>query len=365
MAEDDDKDSRSEAPTEKRIRETLEKGKVPFSRETTTFFSILAILLVLGFYLPQFVSDSAALLRDLLANATAWPLDTPSSALNLFFAIGKFLLLAMMPVIAPIFLLGFLSAIGQNQPRLIANRIKPELSKVSPLKGLKRLFGKQTMTEFGRAMFKFSVAGIVASIAGFWHYQSVLGHLLLDVNTIPASLHSLAISVVTSLSVFLVVLAVADLFYVRHEWMDEMKMSKQDIKDEVKQSEGDPIVKQRTLSLARDRARRRMMGEVPTASLVITNPTHFAVAMRYEPGKDKVPKVVAKGQDLLALKIREIAEANDIPIVEDKPLARSLYKAVKIDALLPAEFYVPVARIIRMVLDRENNSSLLPEGGAA
>ena len=151
----------------------------------------------------------------------------------------------------------------------------------------------------------------------------------------------------------IVSLGIVDLIWVRREWYNDLKMTHQEVKDERKQSEGDPQVKMRVNSLARDRARRRMIDQVDQATLVVANPTHFAVAMRYNPATDNAPVVLAKGQDLIALKIRERAETNDIPVIEDKPLARSLYKAANIDKEIPAEFYVPIAKLIRILSEEE------------
>jgi flagellar biosynthetic protein FlhB len=162
--------------------------------------------------------------------------------------------------------------------------------------------------------------------------------------------HAITIFVIVLIST--AVLSVVDIFASRHFWYEDLRMSKQEIKDEMKQSDGDPAVKARQRSLARDRARKRMIAEVPRATLVIANPTHYAVALRYDADETGAPMVVAMGQDLIALKIREIAEAHDIPVFEDPPLARSMFAQVSLDTLIPPEFYKAVAELIHRIYDK-------------
>jgi len=144
-----------------------------------------------------------------------------------------------------------------------------------------------------------------------------------------------------------IALGVVDFIWVKKDWIDDLRMTHQEVKDEMKQSEGDPTLKMRARSVARNRARHRMIGQVSEATLVIVNPTHYSIAMRYDPDQDPAPKILAKGQDIIALKIREIAEDNGIPVIEDRKLARAMYKEVDVDTILPIEFYMPVASIIK------------------
>ncbi|MCO5134828.1 MAG: flagellar biosynthesis protein FlhB [Phyllobacteriaceae bacterium] len=351
MAED--AEDKSEDPTEKRLQETLEKGNVPFSREFAAAASIGAILTAYSLFLPGFIYDLTMLLRSLLGNLHDWPLDTPSDAQNLMVLVGRFLILAMAPIILPLLVAGLLASIAQNQPRLVFNRIVPKFSKISPASGLKRLFGKHTMVELLRSLTKYGAALIVGLAVFGWWWQDVMSLYQRPVIAIPPSIYDASLSVIGSILFFVMILGTADFFYERWRWFGDIRMTKQEVKDEHKQSEGDPAIKQKTRSVARSRARARMMSQVPDATVVIANPTHFAVALRYRYGEDRVPRVLAKGQDLIALKIRAIAEESGVQVVEDKPLARSLYKAVRVDADLPVEFYVPVAQIIRTVMETE------------
>jgi flagellar biosynthetic protein FlhB len=176
--------------------------------------------------------------------------------------------------------------------------------------------------------------------------HKVVNAMSVDPSQVPELILTLAIRLVSAVCIATIVLVAADLIWARLRWQRSLRMSRQEIKDEHKQIEGDPMVKARLRSLAQDRTRKRMLAAVPRATVVIANPTHFAVALRYERDENPAPLVVAKGQDLIALKIREIAEANGIPVIEDKPLARSLYDSVEVDRMIPAEFYRAVAQIL-------------------
>ena len=344
---DDDKDSKSEEPTEKKVSDTIEKGNVPFSREVTNSASILGMLFIGFMFLPTSISEMGYALRSVFANIGNWPLDTPEDAASLINVLGMSVTLMLAPIILPMVIVGLISSMSQNKPSIHFSRIAPKISKISPLKGLKRLLGRQGIREFGKALFKFSAAGSVAAVVVLSESDAVISQISVDTAQIPVSIHALYIKILFGLFLTTTILAAADFVWVRRDWVDDIKMSHQEIKDERKQSEGDPVVKMRSRSVARDRSRRRMIQNVENATIIVTNPTHFAVAMRYDPAIDKAPFVLAKGQDIIALKIREIGEKNDIPITENPPLARALYKIAQIDKEVPPEFYVPLANIIR------------------
>lgn len=353
MSEEPDKESKTEDPSDKKIRDALDKGDTPFSREVVNVASLMMLVLVAYFYLPQFTVVMTGKLQGILANAGDWPADTPSDTYRLFSSVTWLVMLGLAPVVLPLLLAGLAAALTQNQPRIVLTRIAPKFERISPAKGLKRLFGKQTVRELWKSLFKFAAAGVVATVVLAAQTEFILHHLVIETIRVPASLQQLALQVIGSLALTMVILGAADFFWSRRDWWEKLKMTRQEVKDELKQSEGDPHIKMRTRSVARERARKRMIGQVPLSTVVIANPTHFAVAMRYVQGEDTVPHVLAKGQDLIALKIRAIAEEHGIPVIADKPLARSLYKSVEVDAELPIEFYVPVARIIRVLLEKE------------
>jgi flagellar biosynthetic protein FlhB len=258
------------------------------------------------------------------------------------FEMGRFLL----PVCMVFLLFGVGASILQNAPRIAFDRIKPDLSRISFGKGFERIFGTQGQVEFGKALFKFAAISVVVIIILRAEQATTMNAMFSDPTAIPEMLLRLAVQLVSAISIATIVLVAGDLVWARIQWRRDLRMSRQEVKDEFKQSEGDPAVKARLRSIARDRSRRRMLAAVPRATFVIVNPTHYAVALRYVRGSDAAPFVLAKGADLIALKIRETAEAHNIPVIENKPLARSLYDGVEVDQVIPAEFYQTVAEII-------------------
>lgn len=359
---DSDKDSKTEDPSEKKLQETLDKGNVPFSKEITNVASLFAIIIVAYFTLPSSTVELVSMLRALLANINDWPLETAEEAENLFGLIRQRLLWVLIPLVLPLIVIGLGASLSQNQPRMVLNRIAPKFEKVSLMKGIKRMLGKQTVREFAKSLVKMGGAGFIAFTVIYMERDFILSLIMVDQNEMPAVIHSLFLKLVFGLAMTMIILGFADFIWVKKDWFDDQKMTKQEVKDEMKQSEGDPALKQKSRSLAKDRSRRRMIGQVDTATLVIANPTHFSIAIRYTQGVDEVPIVLAKGQDLIALKIRGIAEDNEIPVFEDKPLARALYKVARVDREIPAEFYIPVAALIRGLMKVDKKVSTVGVG---
>src|ERR1700749_3681987 len=246
-----------------------------------------------------------------------------------------------------------IAAIAGNmlQHRLVwsGESLKPKLSKISPLEGAKRIFGKQAAANFAKGLFKLVALGAVMT-AILWPERHRLEAMVrFDPAALLGVTSTMTIHLLGTVVAVLAIVAVADYLFQYRTWYERQKMSLQEIKEEFKQSEGDPKVKGRISQLRQARARKRMMAAVPKASVVITNPTHFSVALQYERGMP-APICVAKGIDAIALKIREVAKTHDIPIVENVPLARALYATVEIDKEIPVEHYHAVAEIIGYVM---------------
>jgi flagellar biosynthetic protein FlhB len=246
-----------------------------------------------------------------------------------------------------------LAAIAGNllQHRLVwsGEQLKPKLSKISPLAGAKRIFGKQALANFAKGLFKLAALGGVMT-AILWPERHRLESMLrYDPAAILGLVTSLSLHLMGAVVAMLAVVAIADYFFQYRQWYNRQKMSLREMKEEFKQSEGDPQVKGRIRQLRQARMRKRMMAAVPKASVIITNPTHYSVALSYERGMP-APVCVAKGVDNIALKIREIAGKHDIPIVENVPLARALYATVEIDEEIPVEHYHAVAEVIGYVM---------------
>jgi flagellar biosynthetic protein FlhB len=346
---DEDKDNKTEKPTEKKLRDTIEKGNAPHSREATLFASMLATVIYVTFFLPGRMGRMGEVLRDLFEKPDQWQLETGPDAISLFTRIGWEVGNMVLPAVVLFFVFGIGASIFQNLPTPVLERIRPQFSRISPAKGFTRIFSATGLVEFGKSLAKIVLVSIVMFFVLRSQYFHAIDSMVSDPQTIFVRLSTIVQRILIIVLLATIVVGIADLLWSRHHWFDQLKMTKQEIKDEHKQSQGDPIVKSRQRSIARDRARRRMMKQVPRATLVIANPTHFAVALRYVREENDAPVVVAKGQDLIALKIREIAEANNIPVFEDPPLARSMFAQVSVDSVIPSAFYKAVAELIHRV----------------
>ncbi|MEW9835276.1 flagellar biosynthesis protein FlhB [Mesorhizobium marinum] len=349
MAEDVDKDSKTEEATEKKIRDTIEKGQLPHSRETGILASFVAILLFAIFFAGGSIAELGSFLSIFLEKPDAWPMDTANDVVEL----SRLVTLEIGKAVASLLILLVVAGVGasalQNMPQFVGERIRPQASRISISKGWKRLFGLQGFVEFLKSLGKLGLAVAVLSFVLSDSVRQFLTGMLTLTTDYMVVVRGMAIEILFSIVAVMGLIAAADLVWSRFHWRQDLRMTKQEVKDELKQSEGDPIVKSRLRSLARDRARRRMMTAVPRATLVIANPTHYAIALRYVREQDDAPVVLAKGTDLVALKIREIAEASKVPVFEDVALARSMYKQVSVDSVIPQQFYQAVAELIRVV----------------
>lgn len=346
MAEDEDKESKTEEATEKKLRDAMEKGNVPFSRELPTLFSLVAVVLAGSFLFAGSVLDLGNALARLLDNPADWPLENAADALALLRAFGRDAAMLLLPVVALLMAAGLIGALIQNPPRLVGQRLQPQFSRISPMAGWKRIFGVAGLVEFLKALFKLIAVGVVGFLALKATQAEVINAMFMDPVAIPALSRGVIVRITSWIAILTLILVVVDVIWSRRHWRNELRMSRQEVKEEHKSTEGNPQVKARMRAIGRARSRKRMMSAVPQATLVITNPTHYAVALRYVREEGGAPRVLAKGVDAVARAIRQTAEMHNIPIVEDKPLARSLYETVEVDQLIPPQFYKAVAEII-------------------
>ena len=348
MADENDTSDKTEDPTQKRLDDAHDRGDVAKSQEINTWFVISGATLVLSTFSGSIGGGILTPLRNLIVNSWMIRADGPG-----LLALARSLELAVIAAIGMPLLMLALAAIGGNmvQHRLVwsAEALKPKLSKISPGAGAKRIFGKQAAANFAKGVFKVIALGAVMTailwperhrLESFMHFDPAM---ILDVTT------NLTVHLMGAVVAMLAVVAIADYLFQYRQWFERQKMSLQEMKEEFKQSEGDPHVKARLRQLRAARMKKRMMAAVPKASVVITNPTHYSVALSYERGMS-APVCLAKGADNIALKIREVAKAHDIPIVENVPLARALYATVEIDGEIPVEHYHAVAEIIGYVM---------------
>ena len=347
MADEDDTE-KSEDPTQKRLDDALERGDVAKSQEVNTWFVIAGATLVLSSFSGSIGGSIQMPLRNLIANS--WQIRTDGPGLLALAQKLEYILVAALGV--P-FLLLILAAIAGNivQHRFVwsAESLKPKFSKISPLSGAKRIFGKQAAANFAKGLFKVIALGAVM-VAILWPERSRLDSMMrFDPDALLGVTRTLTLQLLGAVVALLALVAIGDYLFQYRQWFERQKMSPREMKEEFKQSEGDPHIKGRIRQLRVARMKKRMMAAVPKASVIITNPTHYSVALSYERGMS-APICVAKGMDNIALKIREIAREHDIPIVENVPLARALYATVEVDDEIPVEHYHAVAEIIGYVM---------------
>lgn len=350
----EDKESKTEEATEKRIRDALERGSVPHSREVVTFGSFLGILLVSSFFLSSTARLRLAL-QSFIDDPGGWSLENGGDAVNVLAHVGTEVAALLIPAAAVLAVMGIAASVVQHPPRLTFDRIQPRWSRLSPSQGWKRIFGAQGRVEFLKSCFKLAAVGAVGFFLLRATQTDVLNAMFMEPSALPGLVHDVSVRLIAGVATATLALVILDLIWSRLFWRRELRMTKQEVKEELKQMDGDPILRSKMRSLARDRSRRRMMAAVPRATLVIANPTHYAVALRYVREEGGAPRVLAKGRDLIALRIREIAEQHGIPVIEDKALARSLHDKVAVDQMIPEEFYKAVAQIVYFVMTRKGD----------
>jgi flagellar biosynthetic protein FlhB len=355
VADENDASDKTEDPTQKRLDEALDRGDVAKSQEINTWFVIAGGTLVMSTFSGSIGDGMLVPLRNLLANA--WMIRTDGAGL---LALASSLEYAVVAATGVPLLMLVLAAIAGNmmQHRLVwsGEQLKPRLSKISPGTGFKRIFGKQAAVNFAKGVFKLVALGAVMT-AILWPERHRLEALVrLDPSALLPLTTSLSLHLMGAVVAMLAIVAVADYLFQYRSWYERQKMSLQQIKEEFKQSEGDPHVKGRMRKLRQARMKKRMIAAVPKASVIITNPTHYSVALQYERGM-AAPVCVAKGIDSMALRIRNIAREHNVPIVENVPLARALHATVEIDEEIPVEHYHAVAEVIGYVMGLRRNMS--------
>lgn len=348
MADNEDSSQKTEEPTQRRLEEAEKKGQIAYSREVNNFFVMLALALIIAWLAPGMMNRT----KDALAPFITRPHDFPIAGeplRQLFESVAGQMGAIVVAPLSIIIILVLGAAFMQSKFLFALERIKPKMEKISPVKGAKRLFSMRSIVEFIKGLIKISVVGIVGYLAVAPRLDE-LGQLpLMDVLGMLELLSALALRILIGVCCVMFIVAIIDYAYQRFEYIKQLRMSKQEIKDEHKQQEGDPLIKSKLRQIRMERARKRMMAAVPEADVVITNPTHFAVALKYETGLMQAPIVIAKGVDEVAFRIRDVAEEHDIPIVENAPLARALHAGAELDEEIPYEHYKAVAEVIGYV----------------
>ncbi len=353
-------DDKTEEATSKKLRDTRNKGQVAKSQELAHGLELVAMFVVLRLITPFMTENFIGFFRwiyngvmiDAIKTVRGGPdaHDTSILIMNV--------IIRMIIVLLPFFLVGFvvafLSTGLQFEFKVTWEPLKPNLGKFNPISGFKRIFSMQSLFNLGLAIVKITLISVIAYNAIVDHLSELFLLYELELNQAIALVGDLTLTTGLRISLVYLLVGVVDLIYQRQKFKKDNKMTKQEVKDEYKDAEGDPQIKGQIKQRMREASQRRMMQDVPSADVVITNPTHIAVAIKYDAEIAEAPIVVAKGEGYVAQRIREIASENDISIVENKPLARSLFATVDINQMVPPELYQAVAEILAVILTERN-----------
>jgi flagellar biosynthesis protein FlhB len=347
MADDSDGE-KSEEPTGKKLGDAKNKGQVAQSQEIQSWAALLTITLLIGSVIPAIMGHISVLNRNFIENAHAYSV-TAADFQNLTKEVSYEVGLVLIPLMVTFMVVGFATQVVQVGWTVSAEKFQIQLNKFSPAKGVKKIIGIRAAVEAGKGVVKLGIVGTVTFL--------LVAPMLSDIALLPAFdlLHTLdrvkqiALVILVVAVLIMTIIAAVDFAYQKWDHTEKLKMTKQEVKDERKQQDGDPKIKQRIAALRMERQRERMMQAIGKADVIITNPTHYAIALQYDMDTMPAPILVGKGVDSLAMRIREVAEENDIPIVENPPLARALYASVEIDEEIPAEHFHAVAEVIGYV----------------
>lgn len=344
----DEKSSKTEKPTPRKLRKAREKGQIARSREIPMMATLMGMLLIL-YYFGSYVVEGLEreLVNQLRLNI---PEEFTVSAVttmarDILFRMG----IMILPIFLAIFVISIASNVAQGGLAVSSESMKPKFNKLNPAKGFKKIISLNGLVNLAKSLILLVAIGIISWQVISKHMSLYPRLILMDIRQVFHWTTSISFTILIRVALLMIIVALADYLYQKYQFRKQLKMSKQEIKDEYKELEGDPITKGRIRRIQREMARKRMMADVQTADVVITNPTHFAVALSYKMDSMSAPKVVAKGTDELAARIKEIALEHNVPLVENKPLAQTLYRTVKVGAYIPMDLYKAVAEILAYV----------------
>ncbi len=361
MAEQGDKDSKTEEASPKKLDEARKKGDVAKSADLPQALSLAAACSVLALSSGTIAEQlGEALLPFIIApHELVKALDTGAAI-----QIARYVVLAAIPIIVMVMVGSIVLGVGvtflQTGFLFAPAKLKPDFKTLNPINGLKRLFGLDALVNFFKSLVKVTVTGIVVYVMMAPKIAEMVTMVMVSPIAILPYSRDILVAIALAVCLFLIVGGGLDYLWQRYRFLQRMKMSREEVKEEYKQMEGDPHVKARIRQIRMERSRQRMMANVPKATVVITNPTHYAVALRYVAGETAAPECVAKGTDKIALKIRELAKDSDVPIIEDPPLARALYATVDVDETIPREHFEAVAKLISFIMTRKATGARRP-----
>lgn len=344
-------DDLTEEPSQHRLDELRAKGQVAQSRELTSTIALLGVMLAMYFLSSNFISEFSQLLKDIFSKDLIERVDSSSHTAftALFSKCGRLLVISVAPVVLAAAVLGLITSVAQSGFNFATEALEPDFERVNPLAGFMRLFSMKSVVDAAKSVLKVSVIGGAVYSAVSAQIVTLPSVVSLGVAQLLAYIGSTTTRIFGVVGVLLLATSALDYFIQWRRFRQQAMMTKQEAKQEHKEREGDPQVKARIRSIQREAARKRMMKSVPRADVVVTNPTHIAIAIIYDPEQGFAPRVIAKGGDYLAERIKKIAREHGIPTVENKPLARTLYKHVKVGQMIPRSLYQAVAEILAYV----------------
>jgi flagellar biosynthetic protein FlhB len=343
---------KTEKPTPRRIADARKKGQVAKSQDLNSAMVIGGILIVLSLYGPTMMAYILRLFRQFFVHQAVMTGKAPMTLdgfLHLYHNGVLHMCLLMAPFLFGAMIVGASINLFQVKPMVAFEAIKPKLSKLNPIEGFKRMFSQRSIVELGKGILKIAAVAVICLFVVKGQLGFMLGSGQMTLIHASTGLFNTILSMTLGVAIFLFVLGAADWRYQIYQLMKQLRMSRQEIKDEMRNSEGSPEMKRKMKSVGQGFVKKRMMAAVPQADVVLTNPTHFSVAIQYDPDECAAPRVIAKGADALAFRIREIAKENGVPMMENKPLARALYAQVEVDHMIPPHLFVAVAQVLAFI----------------
>ena len=348
MAENEDGMEKSEEPSSRKLEKAREKGQVPSTKEFSPVFVFFGAMGMIAMWAPLAWQHIQRTSTDWFETAGLRVL-TPDTLQALMVEMVESSMVIVLPFALVLAVVGVLATVLQTGPLWIEDGLQPKISKLNPVKGLKRIISMRGVAELVKTLLKLSILMGISYAIIESHISEIVQFPELSVGEVVHQVGKISFLLVMAIGLVLLVLAIADFVFQRWQFNKDQKMTKQEVKDEMKDVEGNPLIRSRRMSLQRDRARQRMMQAVPNADVVITNPTHLAVALKYDPDKSDAPMVLAKGAGYVAEQIKQVARSTGIPIVENKPVAQGLYKLVEVGRGIPTDLYKAVAEILAYV----------------
>lgn len=348
MAGESDLQEKTEEATPQRREDFRKQGQVAQTRELSSALALFGLSLLIYFMGRLFLEQFFSIYNEMYGQQILSAIKTGDIFPSFVYALKKIFLLTL-PVYVMTFAFGIASSVVQIGFLFSEETLKLNINKINPIEGLKRMFSMKALVEGLKALFKFSLVGLVIYLVLKSEVQAIPKLMYSEGMQILYYIGTLVVKTMLCIGALMTLLAGLDYIFQRFDMEKQMRMTKQEVKEEVKSREGDPLIKARIRKIQKEMANKRMMADVPKADVIITNPTHLAIALKYDPNKYAAPVILAKGADHMAKKIRELAEKNEIPIVENKPLARTIFKTLEVGQVIPRELFEAVAEVLAYV----------------